>query len=117
MIPDTFDHSMGATVANAETFCRDPSEVGLARGGTVENDITDQNIFFGPEGTLLRWVYDEFATRETLTDIVIGIPFHLDSDPGRQPGTKALARGAIEFDVDGIFRKQCAVRGFGDLVR
>ena len=107
-----FDDGMGAAVAHTEALGGDAAEIGLAGGGAVKHHIAHQHIVLGGKTAGGRRVDDDLAAGQPLAHIVVGVPFHFEGDPRRQPRAEALPRRAVQFYPDAVLRQQPA---FGDL--
>ncbi len=117
VITGTLDDDIRIRVTNGETLGGDTTYERLSGGGTVEADVADDDVLFGLERRLLRRVDDETTTRETLSDVVIGVTLELDGDTGRREGTERLIRAATHADVDGIPRQTLLAVQLGDTIR
>ncbi len=66
---------------------------------------------------LARRIDDDAPAREPLAGVIVGLAFELEGDAAREPGAEALARGALEFHVDGAVGQPFVAVDLGDLAR
>ena len=116
MISDSFDDRAGARVAHAEALGGNAPEEALATRGAIQRDIADQHLLFGLESARLGRIDDEPAPAKALADIVVGVALHLQCHSARQPGAEALARAAVELEVNRPVGKHSRPNALDDLV-
>ena len=116
VIADAFHHRPGARVAHAETFRGDAPEVGLTRGGAVEDDVADQDLFLRAERARTRRIDDQAAPGKALADVVVGIAFHFERHASREPGAEALPRATLELEANRVVREHPRADAPDDLV-
>ncbi len=114
VVAHAFDHRGGAGVADGEALAGDAVEEDFAAGGAVENDVADQDAFFGQEAGGLGRIGDDAAAGEALAEIVVGVAFELERDAVGNEGAEALAGRAAELEVDGAVRQSGRPVAAGD---
>src|SRR5947208_9564453 len=96
-------HNRGRTgIADGEALACNAAEESLAASGTIEHDITDQNIFFRSKARLLRRIHDQPATGESFANVVIGIALERHRHALSEKCAEALAGGTVELDANRI---------------
>src|SRR4029077_11585949 len=100
MVARAFDHRDRARIADRGTFARDAANIALVGNRTVEHGVADDDALLGRHVCrFARWIDDDAPARETLADIIIGLPFELERHPMREPGAEALAGRAVELHM------------------
>ena len=90
-----------AGIAHAETFARHAAEVAFAGDRAVEDGVADDDRGLRRQlPGLLRRVDDDASARQALADIVVGLALELEGHALGEEGAEALARRALELDVD-----------------
>src|SRR5438132_442622 len=102
MVSHAFHYRFSAAITDSKAFSGYPPEIHFTTGSTVKQRIANQDIFFGDEGCILRWIDHQPAPRDSLSHIIIGIAFQSQRDPFRQKSAKTLAGRAGKFNLDGI---------------
>merc|ERR1712127_320464 len=93
------------------------TEEALTASGTVQAHITDNHVLLGLEVAILGRVDDDAATRQTLTNIVVGVTVQLRDDTRGKEGTERLASGTLEAEVHMALREAIDTPLLGELVR
>jgi len=102
VVSDTFDNSVGSGVSDGESLGSDTPEVCLSRGCTVQADVADDDVLLRLESGHLGRVDDETASRETLSDVVVGVTLELDGDTRSHECTERLSSRTPHVDVDRV---------------
>jgi hypothetical protein len=117
MVTNTFHHGRGTRVTDSETLSSHTAEVASTTSSTVKTGVTDDDVLFSLESSATRGIDDETTSRQTLTDIVIGVTFQLQGDTRGQISTEGLTGGSLNVGVDGVLRQTFATIATADLVR
>ena len=80
VVAHALDHGSGARVADAEALGSHPAEERLARGGSVERDVTDDDGLVRVKGGGRGGLDDDVAAAEALADVIVGVAGDLDGD-------------------------------------
>ena len=99
-VADSFHDSMHAAVTNAETFAGHAADVRLTAGRTIQRDVADDDVLVGLERRAGRRIQDQLAARQALAEIVVGVSFQIERHATRQERAEALARRALEPNLD-----------------
>ena len=102
VVADAFNDGCCAGVADGEALAGDAVEEDFAAGSAVENDVADEDAFFGQEEGSLRRVGDDASAGEALAEVVVAVAFEFESDAIGNECAEALAGRAFEFEVDGV---------------
>ena len=80
-------------------------KIALALNSAIQHGIAydDRLAWVNLNGTLW-WVYDQLATRQTLTHIVVTLAFDLKRDTTANPCSKGLSGRAGQLYMNGIVR-------------
>ena len=106
MVAGAFDHRDRARVADREALAGDTTEIALAADRAIEHRIAhDDRVFRHDLRGLPGRVDHELAARQALADIIIGLAFELERHAMGDPGAEALARRALQLDVDRVVGK------------
>jgi hypothetical protein len=103
MIADRFHYRTHSRITDAEAFACHAANVDFTAGGSVEGDVTDDDVFGGDEGRLGRGIEDQFAAAQAFAEVVVGIACEFEGDSGGDECAEALSGTALEFDTNGIF--------------
>ena len=75
VVADALDHGRHPAVADGETLAGPAADVDLARGGSVERHVADDDVVGRVEiGARLRLDHD-LAARQALAQVVVGLAF------------------------------------------
>src|SRR5262249_52361306 len=88
---------------NAESLTGHATDIRFPTRRAIKGNITDDNILFGHERRKLRRKDDNFASRQTLPDVVIGVAFQEEGHPLWHESAKALAGTSSKMNLDRIF--------------
>jgi len=105
VVPHPLDDRVGAAVAHAEALAGQPADVRFPAGRPVESDVAGDDVLLEEEAGIGGRIDHQPATRQALAEVVVGVALELEGDPLRDEGHEALARRALEVDVDGIGRQ------------
>mmetsp|Transcript_27113 Transcript_27113/g.45199 ORF Transcript_27113/g.45199 Transcript_27113/m.45199 type:complete len:309 (-) Transcript_27113:926-1852(-) len=120
MVTETFDDCQGTRVADAETLASLTTEEGLTSGGSIQTDVTDNNVFFWNKTTsndFWGWEDGNLSSREALACVVIGVTLHCHGNTLGQGEAHTLTTVSLKFDLDGIVRKTVLTVLCGYIVR
>jgi hypothetical protein len=115
VIADRFYYCIYTRIADTETFACHAVDVDFTAGGSVERDITDDDVFGGNEGGFGGGIEDDFTAAESFADVVVGIAFEFEGDSFGDECAEALSGTTLEVEVNGIFGESVPVF-FGDFV-
>jgi hypothetical protein len=110
-----FHHCIYTRVADAEPFACHAVDVDFAAGGSVESDITDDDVFGSDKGRFGRGVEDNFTAAESFADVVVGIAFEFEGDSLGDKCAEAFSSTTLEVEMNGIFGESVPMF-FGDFV-
>ena len=92
----------GAGVAHAEPLADHAAQEHLAGRGTVEDHVACDDLILGGEGRCRVRRGDDPAARQSLAQVVVGVPGQAERDPARQEGAERLPCAAGERDVQRV---------------
>ncbi|KAG5461751.1 MAG: hypothetical protein BJ554DRAFT_6004 [Olpidium bornovanus] len=104
VITASLDDGDGARVAHAESLRCQTSEESLAGSGSVQADVSNDHILFGPEVRPLRRVSDNASAGETLSDVIVRVAFEFKSDARGKESTERLTGRPVQHNVDSVVR-------------
>ncbi len=118
VVADTLDDRVGARVADRESFADHAAQERLAAGGAEQDHVAADDVVLGDvvDRGVVRRPHHDAPAGQTLADVVVGVAVDPQRDTPGQECTEAVARRAVERDVDGAVRKTLPTIGFGDLV-
>src|SRR5207253_7188119 len=102
VIAYAFYNSRDAGVSHCKSLACHSVEERFAACGSVQYNISDQNVFLGQEGGSLRRIHDHSATREALAHVVVRIAFERQRNPLGEKCSEALASRTGEMKTDGV---------------
>ena len=105
MIAGPFDHRNGTRIAHREAFTGHAFEMGLARDGAIEHRVADDDVPGWIARNARRLAHHHTAAGKALADIVIGIAHQFERNPMGEESAEALPGGAVEADMNGVFRQ------------
>src|SRR3989344_606020 len=105
VLAHALDDPVRAGISHREALAGQPAEIGLAAGGAVKRDVTDDDVLLGHERRLARRIHHQLRARQALADVVVGVALEREADALGQERTETLAGGAVEVDADGVFRQ------------
>ena len=103
VIADGLDDSVNAGVADAEALARHAAHKNLARRRAVKRHVADDDVVLGDKGGILRRIYNDFSAAQTFAQIIIRVAFKLNRHAGWHECAEALARAAVEFEMNRVF--------------
>ena len=77
MIADTLYNRISTGVSYTETLTGNTIDECLTTCGTIESNVTNDNIFFCLEPAVCRRIYHNLTTGKTFSEVIIGIPLQL----------------------------------------
>ncbi len=117
VVADALDDGVHAGVADAEALAGEAAEERLAAGRAVKNGVADDHVLLRDEGGALRRADRHHATGHALARVVVGVAPERQRHARSQPRTEALARGAVQRDIDRVLRQALFAVAAGDLAR
>ncbi len=102
VVPHPFHHRRGPRVAHAEALPHLAAHVALAAGGPVEDDVAGDDLLLGGEGRRLVGAQHHATARQSLGQVVVGVPDEPQRHAPRDEGAEALPRRAPEGEGDGV---------------
>ncbi|GJD02058.1 hypothetical protein ColKHC_10883 [Colletotrichum higginsianum] len=116
VVTNALDDSRGTRVADGESLGSNTAEEHCTLGGTVQTDVTDNDIVLGLEHGGAGRIDDQATTRQTLADVVIGVTLELQGNTRGEESTEGLASGTLDVDVDSVQRQTIFTIALGDVV-
>mmetsp|Transcript_25687 Transcript_25687/g.55269 ORF Transcript_25687/g.55269 Transcript_25687/m.55269 type:complete len:298 (-) Transcript_25687:4002-4895(-) len=120
VVASTFNNSQGTRVPHAKAFASLTAEECLARGGSIETNISDNNVIFRDKSIindLLGGEYSNFTSRESLPSVIIGIALHRHCNSLSKGECKRLTSMTLHLDLDCVIRQTLLPKTLGDFVR
>src|SRR5208282_6432858 len=91
VVSDAFNDCHGSRISNREPFTGHPVEIGFSACCSVQDHVTDDNIFRSDKRGISRSVYRDPAAREAFTDVIVCDTFQVETDPWCEKSTETLA--------------------------
>ena len=104
MIARTLYDGCGARIPNREPLASDPTEVGLALDRSVQHRIAHDDVLGRCPPKIARRSHDHATTRQSLTDIVVGLADQVHRHAPGQECAKALTRSPIQLNMNRVIR-------------
>ena len=98
MIAYAFNNRGRAGVADGKALAGDTVQENLTGSGAIQNDVADEDAFFGQEAGGLGRIGDDAPARQSLAEIVVGVAFQFERDTGGNERAEALAGRALESE-------------------
>ena len=118
MVAGALDDRDRPGIAHGEAFTRHAAEIALAGDRAIHHRVADDDGGLGRQlhGFLGR-VDDDAPARKPLADIIVAVAFEFERHAARQEGAEALARRALELDVDRLVAQAGVAVRLGDFAR
>ena len=91
MVADALHDRAHAGVPDAEALAGHAADVGLAGRGSVQRDVSGDDVLLRHESRVAIREQDNLAAREALAHVVIGVALEGQGDALGHEGTEALA--------------------------
>jgi hypothetical protein len=117
VVTNTLNNGCSTGVAHTETLSSNATEEASTLSGTVQADVTNQNVLLGTVDRSAWGVDDQTTTGQALTNVVVGVTLELESDTGRKESTEGLTSGTTDVDVNGILGQSSLAVTPANLVR
>jgi len=117
VVTDTLNDGSGSGVTDGETLGSDTAEKAGTGGGTVQAGVADEDVLLSLEDGGTGRVDDESTTRETLSDVIVGVTLKLQSHTGSKEGTEGLTGRTLDVDMDSVHGQSSLAVALGDVVR
>ena len=105
VVAGALDHRARAGVAHAEALAGHAAVIRLALDRAVHHRVADDDVLLRLGGTRRVRIHDDASARQALADVVVGRALKLEGDAAGEEGAEALARDALERDVDRVLRQ------------
>ncbi len=103
MVPQAFDNGFQAAVTHTETLAGQAADKGLPGRGAIEGDVASDDVFRGVECRFFRRIDDDFAARQPLTQVIIGLAGQGQGQTVGDKSAKTLSGRTVEEQGNGIF--------------
>ena len=117
VVTNTLNNRSSTGVTDTEALSGNTTEEASTLSGTVQADVTDQDVLLGTVDCSARWVDDQATTGKTLTNVVVGVTLELKGDTWCKVSTEGLTRGSTDVHVNSILGQTSLAVTPADLVR
>jgi hypothetical protein len=117
VVTNTLNDRCSARITDTEALGSDTAEEASTTSGTVQADVTNEDVLLGTVYGVAGRVDDQTTTRETLTDVVVGITLKFKCDTRCQVSTERLASRTTDVNMDGVLRQTSLAVALTDVVR
>src|SRR5262249_23492868 len=108
------DDRVDAGVADGEAFARHAADEHFAARSPVKSHVANDNVLLRHKGGAGRRIQNDFSARQSLAEVIVGVALKREGHATRHESTKALARAALEGDLDRVFGQTFGTVAAGD---
>src|SRR6185312_5491004 len=100
MIADAFDNRIHAGVADAKSFTHDAAKINLPRDAAIADHIAGDDVLLRLKRGNLRRIRDDPPARQPFAEVIVRITLQFQRHAFGEEASEALARVAIELEVN-----------------
>jgi hypothetical protein len=116
VVTNALNDGRSTGVSDSKPLGGDTAEEAATGSSTVQADVSNKDVLLCLEHGRARGVDDQATTRQTLTDVIVGIALKLQSDTRSQESTKRLTGRALDINVNSVQGKAFLAVSLRDVV-